>query len=147
VLLTSHPEGSMCLNGCFIAGVTVQKFVKKFWFYDSVLWYDCASWSIWSDPDVLKELSAFILKACWVVGGNRRLVQPVIGYLVGFVLEDAGICSFKMSGFDFAATLCPVLPQERKLHLYCCERQIINVVLSCSAEIANRMLLNYTSMC
>jgi len=90
-------------------------------------------------------MSAFILKACWVDGGNIRTVQPVTGYLVGLVLEDAGTCSFKMSGSDFAATWCPV-PQERKLHLYCCERQITNFGLSCSAEIANQMLLNYTSV-
>lgn len=66
----------------------MQKFVKKFWFYDSVLCYDSASWSM--DPYVLKELSAFILKADWVDGGNIRTVQPVIGHLVGLVPEDAG---------------------------------------------------------
>ena len=42
------------------------------------------------DPDVFKELSAFILKASWLDGGNMRRVQPVIGHLVGLVLEDAG---------------------------------------------------------
>jgi len=42
------------------------------------------------DPDVLKELSTFILKADWVDGGNIRRVQPVIGHLVALVLEDAG---------------------------------------------------------
>jgi hypothetical protein len=68
--------------------VTVQKFVKKFWFYDSVLCYDCVTEC--SDCDVLKELSAFILKADWVDGGNIRRVQPVIGHLVRLVLEDAG---------------------------------------------------------
>jgi len=44
----------------------------------------------YSDSDVLKGLSAFILKADWVDGGNIRTVQPLIGYLVGLVLEDAG---------------------------------------------------------
>jgi hypothetical protein len=42
------------------------------------------------DTDVLKELSAFILKGSWVDGGNIRTGQPVTARLVRLVLEGAG---------------------------------------------------------
>jgi hypothetical protein len=33
--------------------------------------------------------------------------------------------------------------KKGSFHLHCCESQITNFCLSCSAEIANEMLLNY----
>lgn len=38
----------------------MQKIVKKFWFYDSVLCYDSSSWSIRSDPDVCLHLEGLL---------------------------------------------------------------------------------------
>jgi hypothetical protein len=97
------------------------------------------------DPDVLKEFSAFVLKASWVDGGNIRRLQPMIGHLVGLVLEDAGTLFLQDVRIWFCCNMMSV-PQEGKLHLHCCESQITYFGLSCSAEIVDRMLLNYTAV-